>query len=88
MIVIGEIRDETEAKAALRSAMTGHLVISTIHARSASQTIDRLVNLGIDRQEILDTIVLIIHQELFDEPQGKKVRYELYPISEPHPDSL
>jgi competence protein ComGA len=82
VLVIGEIRDETEAKAALRSALTGHLVLSTIHARSASQTIDRLINLGLDRQEILDTLVLIIHQELVDEPQGKKVRYVLYPTSE------
>lgn len=88
MIVIGEIRDETEAKAALRSALTGHLVVSTIHARSAQQTIDRLTNLSLDRQEILNTIVLIIHQELMDEPQGKTVRYVLYPNPEIHHPSI
>jgi type II secretory ATPase GspE/PulE/Tfp pilus assembly ATPase PilB-like protein len=79
VIVIGEIRDESEARTALRSAMTGHLVLSTIHARSAPQTIDRLVNLGLDRQEVLDSLILVIHQDLQEEPHGKKVHYELYP---------
>jgi competence protein ComGA len=82
IIVIGEIRDEIEAKAALRSALTGHLVLSTIHARSAEQTIDRLTNLGLDRQEILNNLVLIIHQELIDVSHGKKVHYVLYPTFE------
>jgi competence protein ComGA len=79
IIVLGEIRDEVEAKTALRSAMTGHLVLSTIHARSAIQTIDRLVNLTLDRQEVLNTLILVIHQDLLDSDQGKSVHYELYP---------
>lgn len=87
IIVIGEIRDETEAKAALRSALTGHLVISTIHARSALQTLDRMENLGLDRQALLNSIVLIIHQELLETPQGKRVRYVLYPTPD-HPITI
>ena len=79
VIVIGEIRDETEAKTALRSAMTGHLVLSTIHARSAAKTLDRLVNLGLDRHEVLNTLILVIHQDLVEDTHGKRVHYELHP---------
>lgn len=46
IIVIGEIRDEREAKAAIRCALTGHLVFSTIHSNSAKKTLDRLQNLN------------------------------------------
>lgn len=64
IIVIGEIRDESEAKAALRCALTGHLVFSTIHANSADRTFNRLENLGLTRSEVDSVLLLIIHQKL------------------------
>jgi competence protein ComGA len=79
IIVIGEIRDETEAKAALRSALTGHLVLSTIHARSARLTIDRLMNLGLNTDEIQQSLLMVIYQQLIDSPNGREMHYELYP---------
>jgi len=77
IIVIGEIRDENEAKAALRCALTGHLVFSTIHANSADQTIDRLQNLGLDRAEIDAVLLLIIHQRLQTNGNKREMIYEL-----------
>lgn len=79
IIVIGEIRDEVEAKAAIRSALTGHLVLSTIHARSASLTIDRLINLGMNADEIQQSLLMVIFQRLNDLPSGREMDYELYP---------
>jgi type II secretory ATPase GspE/PulE/Tfp pilus assembly ATPase PilB-like protein len=78
IIVIGEIRDETEAKAALRCALTGHLVISTIHSNSAIKTIDRLENLGVSRNEIHSVLNLVIHQTLVSNGKNRTMCYELY----------
>ncbi len=78
IIVIGEIRDEREAKAAIRSALTGHLVFSTIHSNSASKTLDRLHNLGLNHDELISVINLIIHQELRTDGKIRKMTYELY----------
>ena len=77
IIVIGEIRDEQEAKAALRCALTGHLVFSTIHANSAEQTSDRLINLGISQSELESVLLLVIHQKLQCEGNKRKMEYEL-----------
>jgi len=78
IIVIGEIRDEGEAKAALRCALTGHLVISTIHSNSAMKTIDRLINLGLAKDEILSVLNLVIHQSLNSNGKSRSMDYELY----------
>ena len=51
IIIIGEIRDEDEAKAAIRCAYSGHLVISTIHANDSQSVISRLINL--DRKSVV-----------------------------------
>lgn len=77
IIVIGEIRDEHEAKAALRCALTGHLVFSTIHANSADQTADRLINLGLSKTELETVLLLTIHQRLQSEGNRREMTYEL-----------
>jgi competence protein ComGA len=77
IIVIGEIRDENEAKAALRCALTGHLVFSTLHANSAAQTLDRLENLGLAKSEISAVLLLIIHQKLETKGNRREMTYEL-----------
>lgn len=77
IIVIGEIRDEKEAKAALRCALTGHLVFSTIHSNSAEMTVDRLQNLGLSKHEIDSVLILVIHQNLQTTGKIRKMHYEL-----------
>ena len=47
IIMIGEIRDLDSATIAMQAAMTGHLVLSTLHTKSAGETIERLMNMGI-----------------------------------------
>ncbi len=64
MIMVGEIRDAETANAAIQAALTGHLVLSCIHANDAAGTLFRLIQLGIDRYLINSTIVGIIAQRL------------------------
>lgn len=80
IIVIGEIRDESEAKAAIRCALSGHLVISTIHSNSAEMTINRLMDMGIDMSVLKEVIKLIVYQELtINEGQNaRKAKFEFY----------
>jgi type II secretory ATPase GspE/PulE/Tfp pilus assembly ATPase PilB-like protein len=56
-ILVGEIRDQETAEAALHAASTGHLVMSTVHANSAKESIERLVGLGVSR-ELVETNLL------------------------------
>ena len=53
IIMIGEIRDSETAELAIKAALTGHLVFSSIHAKDSIQCIDRLCNLGYNRNWIL-----------------------------------
>lgn len=64
VIMIGEIRDEESAGAALRASLTGHLVFATLHAGSAVEAILRLENLGVDRNCLVQVLRGIICQEL------------------------
>ena len=47
IIMIGEVRDLESATIAMQAAMTGHLVLSTLHTKSAGETIERLMNMGV-----------------------------------------
>lgn len=64
IIVISEIRDEVTAEIAVRAALTGHLVISTIHTNDAVSTLIRLVDMGIPKYLILDSLIGVISQRL------------------------
>lgn len=64
IIVISEIRDEITAEIAVRAALTGHLVISTIHTNDAVSTLIRLVDMGIPKYLILDSLIGVIGQRL------------------------
>ena len=68
VIVVSEIRDEITAEIAVRAALTGHLVISTIHTNNAIATITRLVDMGIPKYLILDSMIGVVAQRLI----GKK----------------
>ncbi len=64
VIFVGEIRDSETAQMATRAAMTGHLVISTLHTRSAAASITRMVDLGIEGYLLAEAISGIIAQRL------------------------
>ncbi|MBM7646356.1 competence protein ComGA [Scopulibacillus daqui] len=64
MIMVGEIRDLETAKIAVRASLTGHLVFSTVHASDTMGTIQRLIELGIPRFDLKETLVAVISQRL------------------------
>ncbi len=64
IIMIGEIRDAETAEIATNSAMTGHLVLSTIHTNDAITTIPRLIDMGVDPYLIANTLNVVIAQRL------------------------
>lgn len=64
VIIIGEIRDEEVANIAIRAADTGHLVMSTLHTGDVLATINRLLNLGVDRSPLAESLRVIVAQRL------------------------
>lgn len=64
VILIGEMRDKETANAGIEASLTGHLVLSTLHTNSASETITRLLDLGIDPVNFSDACVGILAQRL------------------------
>ncbi len=64
IIMVGEIRDGETAKLAVQAALTGHLVLSTLHTNSAVGAIPRLVDMGVDPYLIAPTLTLAIAQRL------------------------
>lgn len=64
ILVIGEIRDKETASIAIRAALTGHLVFSTIHAGSALETPIRLMDMGIEPYMIADALLGVLSQRL------------------------
>ena len=64
VIMVGEIRDLETAEIAIKAAQTGHMVLSTLHTNDASQTIARLMNMGIAPYNITSSVTLIIAQRL------------------------
>ena len=64
IIMIGEIRDGETANIAVQAAITGHLVVSTLHTNSAASTITRLVDMGIEDYIVCDAVVGVIAQRL------------------------
>jgi type IV pilus assembly protein PilB len=64
IIMVGEIRDKETAQLAIQAALTGHLVLSTLHTNNALGIIPRLVDMGIDPYLIAPTLVLAVAQRL------------------------
>lgn len=62
--MVGEIRDSETANLAVQAALTGHLVLSTIHTNSAIGVIPRLVDMGVDPYLIAPTLILAVAQRL------------------------
>jgi len=64
IIMVGEIRDKETAQLAIHAALTGHLVLSTIHTNDAVGVIPRLIDMGVDPYLIAPTLILAIAQRL------------------------
>jgi len=64
IVMVGEIRDSETAEIAIKAALTGHMVLSTLHTNDAVATIIRLLNMGIDKYLICSALSLIIAQRL------------------------
>lgn len=64
IVMVGEIRDAETAKIAINAAMTGHLLLSTLHTNDAITTIPRLIDIGIEPFLVASTVNLVIAQRL------------------------
>ncbi|MCX8093958.1 MAG: type IV-A pilus assembly ATPase PilB [Candidatus Goldbacteria bacterium] len=64
VIMVGEIRDQETAEIAIKAALTGHLVISTLHTNDAPTTISRLLDMGIEPFYIGASVIMIVAQRL------------------------
>ncbi|PSJ46630.1 type IV-A pilus assembly ATPase PilB [Zobellella endophytica] len=64
IIMVGEIRDLETAEIAVKAAQTGHLVLSTLHTNSATETLTRLSNMGLPAYNIASSVTLIMAQRL------------------------
>ncbi|CAM3822729.1 GspE/PulE family protein [Alkalicoccus chagannorensis] len=67
IVMVGEVRDSETAEIAIRAALTGHLVFSTIHTNSAVATIPRLIDMGIEPYLVTSSVSGIISQRLVRE---------------------
>jgi competence protein ComGA len=66
IIMVGEIRDEETAEIAIRAALTGHLVLSTLHTKDAKGAVYRLMELGIQWHEIQQSLIAVTAQRLIN----------------------
>jgi type II secretory ATPase GspE/PulE/Tfp pilus assembly ATPase PilB-like protein len=64
VIMVGEIRDQDTAQVAIESSLTGHLVMSTLHTNSASETVTRLLDMGMDPFNFGDSLLGVLAQRL------------------------
>jgi type IV pilus assembly protein PilB len=64
IVLVGEIRDDETAEIAFRAAMTGHLVLTTLHAQTASAAMQRLLDIDIDRSIIASSVNCFVAQRL------------------------
>ncbi len=80
VIMIGEIRDQETAKIAIEAALTGHLVLSTIHAKDSVSCLYRLIDLGVSQEELRQTVIGIVAQILIQIQQQQEGRKALFEI--------
>jgi type IV pilus assembly protein PilB len=64
IMLVGEMRDQETVDVAIKAALTGHLVFSTIHTNDAASSITRLVNMNIEPFLIADSLILVVAQRL------------------------
>ncbi len=77
IVMVGEIRDKETASLAVNAALTGHLVLSTLHTNSAAGAIPRLLDMGIEPFLLVSTLRVILGQRLVRVLTPEKEKYEL-----------
>ena len=83
VIMVGEMRDTETAKIAIQSALTGHLVFSTVHTNSAPATITRLIDMGIEPFLVSSSIIGVLAQRLV-----RRICPDCRKSYQPHPEQL
>ena len=73
IVMIGEIRDSVAAEMAVRCALTGHLVLTSIHSGSCVSAINRLIDLGVNELQLSDILCGISNQRLYDTKEAGKI---------------
>lgn len=82
VLMIGEVRDEETAEASTRAALTGHLVLTSLHSDSAVAALLRLLDLGVTPQMIATTVRGVVCQRLIETEAGRRAVFECLPITE------
>jgi type II secretory ATPase GspE/PulE/Tfp pilus assembly ATPase PilB-like protein len=82
VLMIGEIRDQETAEATARAAMTGHLVLSSLHSDSAVGALLRLVDLGVPPQVVAASLRGVVGQRLVETHEGRRAVFEMLPMTE------
>ena len=77
IIMVGEIRDQETANLAINAALTGHLVLSTLHTNSAAATMPRLLDMGVEPFLLVSTIRLVVSQRLVRKLCSVREKYTL-----------
>ena len=77
VIMVGEIRDEETASLAINAALTGHLVLATVHTNSASGTVARLIDMGVESFLLVSTLRVAVGQRLVRKLADDKIAYIL-----------
>jgi general secretion pathway protein E len=91
VILVGEIRDEETARLAVQAALTGHLVLATLHTNDAPSAISRLQDIGIEPYLISSSVLAVLGQRLLrkkkapasSEFEGRVAIYELMEVTDP-----
>lgn len=78
VVMIGEIRDEETAKQVIQASLSGHLILSTMHAKDNLGAIYRLLELGITKEQIKQGIACIANQRLLNDQLGNRYRQMTY----------
>jgi type IV pilus assembly protein PilB len=81
IMLVGEMRDSETVDIAIKAALTGHLVFSTIHTNDAASTIMRMVNMGVESFLIADSLILVVAQRLVRRICKKCVEPQKAPVS-------
>ena len=64
VIMVGETRDQETARMAVEASTTGHLVLTSMHTNSALEAVFRLLDLGVERYAIANSLLGVLHQRL------------------------
>ncbi len=64
VIMVGEMRDSETAEIAVRASMTGHLILTTLHTNSAVSSIERLIDLGVEKSFVFSALIGVVAQRL------------------------